>query len=92
MNALRRLWKGDFTLPQAFWNWAVARAHVNCVSGTDHGRPDRRGLGRRLRLSVYNIVAMVGVWRSAGHHEGEHRWADLARFVTVCGMIILSVT
>ena len=28
MNALRRLWKGDFTLPQAFWNWAVARGIV----------------------------------------------------------------
>jgi hypothetical protein len=44
-------------------------------------------------LSVpYNVVAAVGVWRSAGRYEGERRWADLARIVTVAGMILLSVT
>lgn len=40
-------------------------------------------------LSVtYNLVATVGVGRSAGRYEGERRWADLARIVTVGGMIM----
>jgi hypothetical protein len=40
----------------------------------------------------YNIVVMVGVWRSFGRYQGERRWADLARIVTVAGMVLLSVT
>jgi hypothetical protein len=44
-------------------------------------------------LSVpYNIVVSVGVWRSAGRYEGERRWADFARIVTVAGMVLFSVT
>jgi hypothetical protein len=44
-------------------------------------------------LSVpYNILATVGVWRSAGRYRGERHWADLARLVTVAGMVVLSVT
>ena len=44
-------------------------------------------------LSVpYNILVTVGVWRSAEHYTGERKWADLARIVTIAGMILLSVT
>ena len=44
-------------------------------------------------LSVpYNIVVTVGVWRSAERYKGGRRWANLARFVTVVGMILLSIT
>jgi hypothetical protein len=44
-------------------------------------------------LSVpYNILVTVGVWRSAERYTGERRWADLARIVTIAGMILLSVT
>ncbi len=37
----------------------------------------------------YNIMVAVGVWRSANRYEGEKRWADLARIVTVAAMVIL---
>jgi len=40
----------------------------------------------------YNIVVSVGVWRSAGRYAGERRWAELARIVTIAGMVLLSVT
>ena len=44
-------------------------------------------------LSVpYNILVTVGVWRSAERYTGEHKWADLARIVTIADMIFLSVT
>jgi len=44
-------------------------------------------------LSVpYNILVTVGVWRSAERYTGERKWADLARIVTIAGMILLSVT
>ena len=40
----------------------------------------------------YNLVATVGVWRSAARHRGSQRMADLARVATLIGMIVLSVT
>ncbi|MFT5440623.1 MAG: hypothetical protein ACI9MJ_002497, partial [Alphaproteobacteria bacterium] len=40
----------------------------------------------------YNVIVTIGVWRAAVRYEGERRWADFARIVTVIGMIILSVT
>jgi hypothetical protein len=99
MNALRRLWKGDLPLPQAFWNWAVAGGIVvNALTSIAFlalimGDLIVPAFVVGYVLSVpYNIVATVGVWRSAGHYEGERRWADLARIVTIGGMFLLSVT
>ena len=44
-------------------------------------------------LSVpYNVIVSVGVWRSAERYAGELRWADLARIVTIIGMVLLSIT
>jgi hypothetical protein len=99
MNALRRLWNGDLPLAQAFWNWAV-------VGGILVNVPTSilflaLIMGNRIAAAFvvgyavslpYNIVAAVGVWRSAGRYEGERLWADLARIVTVAGMILLSIT
>lgn len=99
MNALCRLWRGDLPLPQAFWNWAVAGGIVvNLLTSVSFlvlimNDLIVAALIVGYALSVpYNIVATVGVWRSAGRYEGERRWADLARLVTVGGMLLLSVT
>ena len=98
VNALHRLWKGDLPLPQAFWNWAVAGGiAVNVTTSISFLALIMADLivaafivGYALSVP-YNIVAAVGVWRSAGRYEGERRWADLARFVTVGGMFFLSL-
>ena len=99
MSALRRLWQGDLPLGQAFWNWAVAGGiAINGLTSilflalimADHLVA---ALVAGYALSVpYNIVATVGVWRSAERYKGGRRWANLARFVTVVGMILLSIT
>ncbi|WOH53538.1 hypothetical protein [Bradyrhizobium sp. sBnM-33] len=98
MNALRRLWKGDLPLRQAFWNWAVAGGiAVNVLTSIlflalimgDH-IVAAFVVGYVFSLP-YNIIATVGVWRSAARYEGERPWADLARIGTVVGMILLSV-
>jgi hypothetical protein len=99
MNALRRLWKGEVPLPQAFWNWAVAGGIVvNLLTSILFlalimGDWIVAAFVVGYAFSVpYNIVAAVGVWRSADRYEGERRWADLARIVTVAGMTLLSLT
>lgn len=99
MNALRRLWNGDLPLPQAFWNWAVAGGLLVNLTTTILFLAFITGgwivaafiVGYAFSVP-YNIVAAVGVWRSAARYEGERHWADLARIVTVAGMVLLSLT
>jgi heme/copper-type cytochrome/quinol oxidase subunit 1 len=44
-------------------------------------------------LSVpYNVLVLVGVWRSAGRYEGEPRNADLARLATAGLVLLLTLT
>jgi hypothetical protein len=99
MKAMRRLWKGELPLPQAFWNWAVAGGiAVNVLTSILFlalimGDRIVAAFVVGYALSVlYNIIVVVGVWRSAARYEGERRWADLARIVTVAGIILLSIT
>lgn len=40
----------------------------------------------------YNVVAVVGVWRSAARHDGPEYQADLACGAAVIVMIVLSLT
>jgi hypothetical protein len=99
MSTLRRLWQGDLPLSQVFWNWAVAGGiTVNVLTSILFlvlimGDRVIAAFVAGYALSVpYNIVVSVGVWRSAGRYEGKRRWADLARIVTVAGMVLFSVT
>jgi hypothetical protein len=99
MASLRRLWRGELPLKDAFWNWAVAGGLVvNALSSVaflflvadDHLLAAYiAGYAPSL---PYNVIVTIGVWRAAVRYEGERRWADFARIVTVIGMIILSVT
>jgi len=99
MSALRRLWQGELPLAQAFWNWAVLGAiAVNGLTSilfltlimADY--PVTAFVAGYLFSVPYNIVVTVGVWRAAGRYQGDRRWADLARVVTVVAMALLSVT
>ncbi len=99
MSVLSRLWRGDLPLPQAFWNWAVAGGiAVNALTSIlflaliMNDRLVAAFVVGYVLSVPYNIVVTVGVWRSAGRYRGERRWADLARIVTVAGMVVLSLT
>jgi len=99
MTTLCRLWRGELPLPDAFWNWAVfGGLAINVASSVaflyliSTDRPIAALIAGYGPSIPYNIVVTVGVWRSAARHAGERRWADLARVVTVTGMVLLSVT
>ena len=99
MAKLRALWSGNLPLGEAFWTYAVTIALVINMSTTllflvliSWDRPVA-GLFVGYALSVpYNVVALVGVWRSAARYQGERIHADLARMVTLVGMVLLSVS
>ncbi|MCP5370912.1 MAG: hypothetical protein H6907_04195 [Hyphomicrobiales bacterium] len=99
MKRMIALWRGELPLERAFWDWAVAGGlAVNLVTTMASLlllTADRvvAALVVGYALAVpYNLVATVGVWRSAARYGGERCWADLARAVTLVGMVVLSLT
>jgi hypothetical protein len=99
MGKLNDLWRGDLQLGDAFWNWAVLGALLINISTTilflilisaDHPWP---ALIVGYAFSIpYNIVTLVGVWRSSARHNGLALHADLARWSSLILLTILSVT
>jgi hypothetical protein len=99
MNSFCSLWRGELALPDAFWNWAVLGGlAINVASSALFlfliiaDRPISAFIAGYAFSVPYNVIVSVGVWRSAERYAGERRWADLARIVTIIGMILLSVT
>ncbi len=99
MNRLFRLWRGEFALPDVFWNWAVfGGLAINVASSALFlflimvDRPISAFIAGYAPSVPYNVIVSVGVWRSAERYGGERRWADLARIVTIIGMVVLGVT
>ena len=99
MTSLCRLWRGELALPDAFWTWAVfGGLAINVASSALFlfliiaDRPIFAFIAGYAPSVPYNVIATVGVWRSAERYSGDRRWAELARIVTIIGMVLLSVT
>ncbi len=99
MNNLRRLWRGELALADAFWNWAVfGGLAINVATSAlllfliMADRPIFAFIAGYAPSVPYNVIVSVGVWRSADRYVGDRRWADRARIVTIIGMVLLSVT
>jgi hypothetical protein len=99
MTKLRSLWLGELPLGEAFWTWAIGIGLlVNLTTSAlflvliTIDRP-WSALFVGYALSVpYNLIAGVGVWRSAAHYDGAAVHAELARIITPIVMLLLSVT
>jgi hypothetical protein len=99
MAKLRALWRGDLPLGEAFWTYAVSLGLVlNLVTTLlflmllSWDRPIAALFVGYAFTVPYNFIALVGVWRSAARYEGQRFHADLARIVTLVGMVLLSVS
>ena len=98
MRKLRALWAGELPLGEAFWTFAIGIGIlVNLVT---HGlflalitldRPWPELLGAYLLSVPYNVVAIVGVWRSAARYQGKELHATLARIVSLVTLVALSL-
>jgi hypothetical protein len=99
MTRLGALWRGDLPLETTFWTWAVIGGlAVNITTSLlflvliMQEQPFAAIVAGYVLSVPYNVVATVGVWRSASRYSGPRHWADLARLVTTVGMVVLSVT
>ena len=99
MHRLIGFWRGETALSAAFWNWAVLGGLlVNVVTSflfLAFFMQNQTLIAILIGYGVsipYNIFATVGVWRAADRFEGERKWADLAKAVTLIGMVVLSLS
>ena len=93
------LWRGELPLSDAFWTWAVLGAvAVNLSTSIAFlllimAEQPVAALIVGYAVSIpYNILALVGVWRSAARHPGPALQADLARWLSLALLAGLSVT
>ena len=99
MNQIILLWRGEMSLQNAFWNWAVfGGLIVNVISS---GLFLALALNDQIMAAIligkggslpYNLLVCVGVFRSADRYRGNQRWSEIVKVITVVWIIFLSVT
>lgn len=97
--ALLRLWRGEIPLGEAFWTWGVLVGLLVNITTTIGflwlvmaGQTAAAFVVGYLCSVPYNIVAGVGIWRSAERADADPRWARAARLAAALGMTVLSLT
>lgn len=90
---------GDIPLAEAFWSWAVFGGLLVNISSSvlllvliTLDQPWLALIAGYGFSVPYNLVVMVGVWRSANRHDGPVHQANLARGATALLMIALTLT
>jgi hypothetical protein len=99
MTKLLALWSGDLALDEAFWTWTVTVGLLVNVATSImflvlllQDQPLAAVLVGYGLSVPYNVVATVGVWRSAARYGGPSLHANLARIVSVILMAGLTLT
>jgi hypothetical protein len=89
-SRLRKLWRGELPLADAFWNYAIIYGSILNLLATIGALailairwPALLALAVHLAPLPYNVVVVVGVWRSAGGDRGSPHWALLARILVI---------
>lgn len=98
-KAPRALWQGELPLDGAFWTWTITVGLlVNLATSAAFlilvsiDRPwGALALGYASSVP-YDVLAVVGVWRSAARHPGQTAQADLARLASAAVMLLLTLT
>jgi hypothetical protein len=90
-----QLWRGEFTLQRAFWDYAIIYGSLLNLATTlaafgafAAGWPLAVAAVIFLLPLPYNLLAVVNVWRSAERYPGPRLWANLARIAVVLWAIL----
>jgi hypothetical protein len=99
MRKLHALWSGELPLGEAFWTYAIGIGLLVNLATSGlfltlimFDRPFAALFVGYVLSVPYNVVALVGVWRSAARYQGQAGLADVARIVTIVVMLLLSLT
>jgi hypothetical protein len=91
-------WRGGLPLHCAFWLWGILGGGAVSLSATlfalmllAAGAPAWLAVLVFAAHIPWNLVLLVGVWRSAGRPEVSPAAANLARLVILMWVAVLSV-
>jgi hypothetical protein len=97
VHSIVEFWRGDVPLGRAFWLWGILGGGVVGLFTTVFALAlVTAGVPAWLAALVFtlhipwNLVLLVGVWRSAGQPEVSRDTASLARLVTLAWVVVLS--
>jgi hypothetical protein len=98
MSYAARLWRGDVALARAFWQCAIAYGSLLNLMTTIAAFA-LLAAGAAIPWVVlahffpvpYNVLAVVGVWRSAARYRGDALWAGLARVAVIAWAVLATV-
>jgi hypothetical protein len=89
-TAALQLWRGEFTLRRAFWDYAIIygsllnlAATLAAFAANAAGWPLAVAAAIFFSPLPYNLLAVLNVWRSAERYPGPPLWAHLARIAVV---------
>jgi hypothetical protein len=98
MWTITEFWRGDLPLGRAFWLWGMLGGAVVSLVSTllalallAADAPAWLAVLAFAAHLPWNLVLLVGVWRSAGRPEVGRNAAHLARLAILAWVAILSV-
>jgi hypothetical protein len=98
MRTILELWRGELPLGRVFWLWGILGGGVVALFTTifalallTAGAPAWLAALVFAAHIPWNLVLLVGVWRSAGRPEVGRDSASLVRVVMVAWVVILSL-
>jgi hypothetical protein len=97
-DAIAELWTGRTPLPRAFWEYAIGYGTLlNLVTTFASFAALAAGAGAVIAIALhflplpYNILVVVGVWRSSDNYDGPAIWAVLSRVCVIVWAVIASI-
>lgn len=98
-GALGRLWRGEMALADAFWTWAVAigfivngGTSIACYALLVADMPVAALVVGYLFSTPFNLIATVGVLRSARRADADPALARIVQIAIIPVMVALSLT
>jgi hypothetical protein len=97
-NEIERLLAGEKSLNISFWSYYILSAAFTVLFTQYLGSPVFKfALGRRWldiavassALFAFQLISIIGTWRSSKRYEGSARWATLVRVMMVLSMTVI---
>ena len=87
MNALAKLWRGQFSLAATYWGFGVLGSILVFLPLKLLTPGSAAAILLGVVFCLYLIAACVGTWRSATSYSGPSAWAVLSKVAAVIGCL-----
>jgi hypothetical protein len=98
IRTIVEFWRGGLPLGRAFWLWGILGGGVVSLFATllalmllAAGAPAWLAVLVFAAHIPWNLVLLVGVWRSAGRPEVSRAAANISRLVILAWVVVLSL-